>query len=324
MTEWLAQRTPWEILASISTIGMLIGTLVRLATLKTESSTKHASRLGSLKTWWVLLLLLLAASAIGPWGIIVLLAVGGSLALDEYLKISMPDLSTTARRAWIALVVVANYAWLGFVPQLDYRACIPLLIVWSLVVPHLLSDSPKHYLDHVGHALWGSLVVVWGVSHAAFLVARDEPAGDLPTRIGWFLVLVFLTEFNDIAQALIGRAIGKHRILPTVSPNKTWEGFLGGMGATISLAFLLQWLLQLRPLRTLEIDQPYSLTAMLGLGAVIALSGFVGDLNMSCVKRDVGVKDGSQLLPGQGGMIDRLDSLSFTAPAFLWWMTLVG
>lgn len=324
MREWLAQFTPWQILSSISLLGMAIGSIIRFATLRTEATDKHAGRLGSLRTWWILLGLVLLSSAIGPWGVIVLLAFGGSLALDEYLSISMPDLNPTIRRCWIGLVIGSNYLLIGCFPQFDYRTLVPLLIVWSLVVPHLISDSPKQYLDHVGHALWGSLVVVWGVSHAAWMVSREMPLDDLATRVGWFLVLVFLTEFNDIAQALVGRAIGKHRILPRVSPNKTWEGFLAGMSATIVLAGLLQWLLQLAPLRTTEVASVCSIPTMLGAGAVIALSGFVGDLNMSCVKRDVGVKDGSKLLPGQGGMIDRLDSLSFTAPAFLWWMTLVG
>ena len=323
LDQWIGARTPWELLAGAALIALSVGSVIRLATLGGCSPEKRRGHLGSLRTWWILLLMLLAASALGPWGVSLLLAGAGAIALDEFLRLTTPDLPRGVRRVWIAVLVLTNYALIVAAPNFDSRPVVVLLIGWSLVIPHLISDSPRRYLEHVGHALWGALVLVWGVGHAAWLVARDIPGDDLETRVGWFLLLVILTEFNDIFQALIGRAIGKHRILPTVSPHKTWEGFLGGMLFTIIAAGALQSVLRLRPLANQEIDQPYPLLAMLGAAAVVAISGFVGDLNISCVKRDKGVKDGSTLLPGQGGMVDRIDSLSFTAPALVLWTTLV-
>ena len=323
MLNWLAERTPWELLAAGSLLAMTVGSIVRLTTLGSSSAEQRRNRLGSLRTWWILLLILLVSSAFGRWGVIAMLSVASALALEEFLKMTRTDLSPKLRRAWIAIIVGATYLLIGFFPTLDYRGIVPILVGWSLVVPHLLSDSPRQYLEHVGNALWGGLVLVWGVAHAAWLVAREVPLGDEATRVGWLLMLIILTEFNDIAQALIGRSIGKHRILPRVSPNKTWEGFVGGLISTVVVALLLQIALQLRPLANIEVDRPYSLLAMSGAALVVAISGFVGDLNMSCVKRDVGVKDGSKLLPGQGGMVDRIDSLSFTAPALMLWTALV-
>jgi phosphatidate cytidylyltransferase len=122
---------------------------------------------------------------------------------------------------------------------------------------------------------------------------------------GWFLFLMRLTEFDDIAQALVGRSIGRRKIAPVVSPHKTWAGFVGGVLLTSLLAGLLgRWL------------TPWQPTVAMLAGLLISLAGFLGDLNISGIKRDRGVKDSSNLLPGQGGVLDRIDSLTFAAPAF--------
>ena len=98
-----------------------------------------------------------------------------------------------------------------------------------------------------------------------------------------------------------------------MSPNKTWAGFYGGVVATMLLAIVLAQLLT--PLSTMH--------AVIA-GLLIALIGLFGDLNMSAIKRDVNVKDSSDLLPGQGGILDRVDSLTFTAPAFYYYVSFVS
>jgi phosphatidate cytidylyltransferase len=131
-----------------------------------------------------------------------------------------------------------------------------------------------------------------------------------------------LTETNDIAQALVGRRIGAHPITPQVSPHKTWEGLLAGIGITMAAATALAPLLT--PLATEAAPSWATLGLLapwvwpLGAGLVIALAGFLGDLNISAVKRDAGVKDSSHALPGMGGVLDRIDSLTLTAPVFYW------
>ena len=148
------------------------------------------------------------------------------------------------------------------------------------------------------------------------------------------MFVLILTETNDIAQALTGRRFGhrkKHRLAPVLSPNKTWEGFLGGGLITLAVAVpLAHWL---TPLPAWELRGGPLGAHIPGLGSIcaallITIVGLVGDLNMSALKRDAGVKDSSQLLPGMGGMLDRIDSLTFTAPAFYyfiqWWGQAVG
>lgn len=119
------------------------------------------------------------------------------------------------------------------------------------------------------------------------------------------IFLVATTGLNDIAQYLWGKTLGKIKIMPKVSPNKTLAGLLGGMLSTTLLATIFG------PLLT-----PMNWLHALGAGLIIGLSGFCGDVVMSAVKRDLGVKDSGKLLPGHGGILDRLDSLIYTAPLF--------
>ena len=128
----------------------------------------------------------------------------------------------------------------------------------------------------------------------------------------WFLFLIAITETNDIGQAWVGRRFGSHKIAPVLSPNKTWEGFFGGQFVAGLLAIAIG------PYLTPLDWQQFVIAAVL-----IAVAGFFGDLNMSAVKRAAHVKDSGDALPGQGGILDRVDSLTFTAPLFYLYLMLI-
>jgi len=114
-----------------------------------------------------------------------------------------------------------------------------------------------------------------------------------------------LAQFNDVAQYFWGKLLGRHKVTPNVSPKKTWEGLIGGVLTTVLLATLVG------PYLT-PMDPLWSALA----GGVIGISGFLGDINISAMKRDLGVKDAGGLIPGHGGILDRVDSLTYAAPAF--------
>ena len=120
------------------------------------------------------------------------------------------------------------------------------------------------------------------------------------------LYLVFLTEFNDVSQFVWGKLLGRHAIVPRVSPKKTYEGWFGGLLTTTLLAWVLA------PALTPMQGSFEALCA----GLLIAVAGFVGDVTISAIKRDLDIKDSGALLPGHGGMLDRIDSLTYTAPLF--------
>jgi phosphatidate cytidylyltransferase len=130
----------------------------------------------------------------------------------------------------------------------------------------------------------------------------------------WVFLAIFATFGSDSAAFLIGKTIGKNKLAPVVSPNKTWEGSIGGLlGAVIiSLFFLL--------------PTPVRLTAYVNwwqiiiLGLMISVFGQLGDLVESLLKRNTGVKDSGNLFPGHGGMLDRMDSIVFAVVVVYYWV----
>lgn len=150
------------------------------------------------------------------------------------------------------------------------------------------------------------LVLVFAVACAgvAFMVCLPRLASASGAdAAAWFFFLMTVTALNDIAQFVSGKRFGKQKIARRISPNKTWQGLLGGVLASALVAWLLGRWLGLA-------GQGY----LLVLGLAISLTGFGGDLMFSAAKRRLGLKDFSNLLPGHGGILDRVDSLVLTAP----------
>jgi phosphatidate cytidylyltransferase len=136
--------------------------------------------------------------------------------------------------------------------------------------------------------------------------------------LGWFIALVLLTEINDISQAFWGRIAGRNQLAPELSPGKTWEGAVGGILSTSVLAvFVLPFLTAIGRTHPFGLVLPIPHWIWpLTLGIVLAVAGIGGDLIGSSLKRKRGVKDAGDLLPAQGGILDRFDSLAMTAPVF--------
>src|SRR4029078_3939956 len=178
----------------------------------------------------------------------------------------------------------------------------------------VLLGETSGFLRAVGTLHWGLMTMLFSLSHVAYLLTLRQPVSVAPTtRLtggalagpALVLYLVFLTQFNDVAQFLFGKTFGRHPVVPKVSPKKTWEGLLGGAATTVVLAVLLAPVLT--PLRQYE---------AVAAGVMIGLGGFLGDIVISALKRDLGIKDSGTLLPGHGGILDRVDSPTFTAPLF--------
>jgi phosphatidate cytidylyltransferase len=245
----------------------------------------------------------------------------------------MLGLQISERPALIAanLVVVFNYLLIVLGNTAAFPVFIPLGSLMVLALIQILQGKATGYVRTTGGLFWGLMVINYGIAHAAYLFIHPTFLAGPAGPAGWFLYLLILTEANDIFQALVGRSVIaahlRHCICPTLSPKKTWEGFIGGLTVTIILAvWLAPWLTTLStsagPFALPLLSEAYTGPCLAGL--VIAVSGFFGDINMSGIKRDCNRKDASQLLPGMGGVIDRIDSLTFAAPAFVylivWWL----
>ena len=318
----------WAIAILLSSL--VLGSIVRFFALRAAEAEIRKKRLASLRTWWMLALAVSAGLLIGRLGICLLLGLASCLAWSEITRMHTPrEQDRKAINAGYVLIIV-NYLLILFGQLSIHAIFLPLAAMYVLAVLLLLQDEPKGYIRSTGAMLWGVMFLGYGVSHAALLMSLPVTAQGPLGPAGWFLFLVILTECDDIFQAIVGRLFGqhkRHRIAPVISPNKTWEGFFGGMLIIVLLAILLApWLTTLQdhagPFALSESLRP--LVAPVLIALLISVAGFFGDINMSAIKRDAGVKDSSNMLPGMGGVIDRVDSLTMTAPVYVyflsWWL----
>ena len=309
---------------------MCLGTVARFIALRNAEAETRQKRLASLRTWWLLALAVSAALLAGRLGICLLLGLASCVAWSEITILHRPR--PEDRLAVLAgyVLIILNYLLilLGFTSW--HGAFLPLCAMLLIAALLLVQDQPKDYIRATGALLWGLMFLGYGISHAALLLSLPMTANGPLGAAGWFLFLVILTESDDIFQAIVGRLFGahqRHRIAPVISPNKTWEGFIGGMLVIVVMAPLLApYLTGLGdipgPLSVAEPLRPFVAPVMIAL--LISAAGFFGDINMSAIKRDAGVKDSSNRLPGMGGVIDRVDSLTMTAPVYVyflhWWL----
>jgi phosphatidate cytidylyltransferase len=302
----------------------------RFIALRNAEEKKRRQRLASLRTWWMLATFVSAGLLGGRLGICLLLTAASCIAWFEITGMfGARSEDRLAIRAGYGLIVI-NYLLILLGSISLFSVFLPLGSLIALAVLLLIKDKPLGYIRSAGGLLWGMLFLGYGVSHAALLMILPTSSAGPLGPAGWFLFLVILTETDDIFQAIVGRLFGahkRHRIIPTISPNKTWEGFFGGMLVIVVLApVIAPWLTtlgqQAGPFGLPEALRPF--VAPIFAAILISFAGFFGDINMSAIKRDSGVKDSSNLLPGIGGVIDRVDSLSMTAPVLvyflIWWM----
>jgi phosphatidate cytidylyltransferase len=176
----------------------------------------------------------------------------------------------------------------------------------AMVVYRLIAHRPtKESLADAAVVVFGILYVALTLGH--LLLTRAMPNGEF---LIFFVVLV--TWAADTGAYYVGTAFGRHKLAPVISPNKTVEGLFGGVALAVIAAVIAEvWFLP-----------GFSIVDCLATGLILSVAGVLGDLTESAMKRSAGLKDSGWLLPAHGGMLDRLDSLLFTAPAFYYYMVL--
>ena len=287
---------------------LILGSFAALA-LPSMQPGKWTDLAPRMRSWWVIVLLVGGALVAGWQATAILFALISFLALKEFLTLAPTRKEDRLIVLLAYLGVFVNYG-LIFADSMfedSYQIYLVFLPVYGFLIAAAAMawiGRTDGYLATVGIVHWGTVVCAYNIGYIAFLMrtpVAEAPAGGA----GLVFLLLFITQFNDVAQYCWGKAIGRRKITPQVSPNKTWEGALGGW-ATSAAAFyvLAPFFTPLQPLHAAII------------GAVIPMAGFFGDITMSAIKRDLGVKDTSRLIPGHGGVLDRLDSLTFAAPVY--------
>ncbi len=286
--------------------GLLLLASLVLRTLHQRHPAKDYTELSQrIRSWWIMVAIFTAAMVLSPTISLIFFAFISFLSLKEYLSIIPTRRADRRVLFWAYLAIPLQYYWIAIGWYGMFIIFIPVFMFLFLPLRMIIIGETKSFLQAIGTLHWGLMTMVFSVSHVAFLLVLPEESNPVGGGAGLVLYLVFLTQFNDVSQYVWGKMLGRRKIVPTVSPNKTWEGFLGGVATTTLLALLLA------PILT-PIEWPMAILAGLG----ISVGGFVGDVTISALKRDIGVKDSGSLLPGHGGILDRIDSLTYTAPLF--------
>jgi phosphatidate cytidylyltransferase len=166
-----------------------------------------------------------------------------------------------------------------------------------------LAGDTTRFLQRAATTQWALMLCVHFVGYVpALLMLRIQGSTHAGAALMFFLV--FVVQLSDVLQYVWGKSLGRRHIAPSLSPNKTWEGFVGGVLSAAAAGTAIWW------------ATPFTPAQAAVMALVIALAGFSGGLVMSAVKRDLGIKDYGTLIPGHGGMLDRIDSLCFAAPLF--------
>ncbi len=237
---------------------------------------------------------------LGEWQFALLIAVAAALSAGELIWMFEKRISPTG---WIGVVGAALFpigAWLwsdGGKPFQDWAGvvgagAVVALLATSMLQRGELAEAPRSA---------GLAALAWGYAGLlpASVVALRERAG-----WQWVVLLFIVTWANDTFAYFTGRFLGKRPLAPRISPKKTWEGFWGGAAGSVACSLVMKWLFL--P------DLGVAPAALVGAGA--ALLGPLGDLSESMLKRAAGVKDSGKVLPGHGGLLDRIDAVLFVAP----------
>lgn len=244
---------------------------------------------------------------LGPVAFFVLVVISGMFAVGEFYRLHVGPASWPwwgwAGVAFTGLFL-GSTQWPGLLSE---RTVLAGTLSSALCMP-LFSGKP------LKDSLLDGMVLIMGVLYVGLslgylLLTRAQPDG---TRLIFFVVLV--TWAGDTGAYIAGKSLGRHALAPIVSPKKTYEGLAGGIVlACLAAVVARAWFLP-----------RFSLVDCLALGLLLTIAGLIGDLAESAMKRHAGFKDSGALIPGHGGMLDRLDSLLFTGPAFYYYVAIVA
>ncbi len=290
------------IVATLVVATLVAAVLGARATSESGKATLQNAR-ERIKAWWLIAGVVAGAIALGDVGCVLLFALISFLALREFVALLPTTRSDHKTLLWSFFIITplqylfVARGWYGL-----YSIFIPVYVF--LLVPILLilrgRGDTSRFLDRAAEIQWALLICVYCVSYAPALLQLHAHIAHQGIKLLLFLIIV--VQISDVLQYVWGKLLGKHPLAPLVSPNKTWEGFLGGVLCATLIGAAL-WRLT-----------PYTPLFAAAVSLAIALMGVAGGLTMSAIKRDRGVKDFGALLPGHGGMLDRIDGMCFAAP----------
>jgi phosphatidate cytidylyltransferase len=257
-----------------------------------------------IRAWWIMALIFVIALATGRAGSILLFTFISFLALREFVTLAPTRPGDHRALFWSFFIVTPLQYYLVWMEWYGlFSILIPVYVSIFLAIRTTLAGDTEHFLERSAINQWGLMICVYFLSHVpALLMLRIPGFDNQNAKLMFFLVLI--VQLSDVLQFVWGKSIGRRPVAPSISPNKTVEGLIGGAGSATLVGAALWWATPFAPYQA----------ALMAL--VLTLMGFAGGLIMSAIKRDRGVKDYGAFIEGHGGMLDRIDSLCFAAPVF--------
>lgn len=286
-------------------LGVLVVASVAVAALKRVRPRADFSELAArVRAWWVMAAVFFAAIVVSNRLSLVFFGFMSFWAMKEYATLLKTRPADHHALVFTFLAIPVQYFWIAIGWYGMFIIFIPVYMMLMLPVRLVLAKETSGFVASASQIQWGLMIFVFGLSHMAFLLTIPQiPETNVNGRM-LVLFLVFVVEMSDVLQYIWGKTFGRHKIIPAVSPNKTWEGFIGGILSAMGLSLLIRFL------------TPFTVVETLIVSLIITVAGFCGGAVMSAVKRDFGVKDFGATIPGHGGMLDRVDSLCYAAPFF--------
>ena len=301
----LDQQLVWAFAGVLGLLALssLIGLVLKFGIKKPEAQATIGNLNARIGAWWIMSAIFALTLVIGPVGSLVLFGLMSFLALREYVTL-LPTRRADHRTLFWAFFIFTPLQYFLIAIQWYGMFAILIPVFAFLFVPSRLAvaGDTESFLQRASTIQWGLMICVYCLSYAPALLMLKIPGYVRPAKLMLYLVLV--DQLSDVLQYAWGKLLGRHKIAPVVSPNKTWEGFVGGVLSATGIGAALWWM------------TPFTPAVAAAVSLTIALMGFAGGLTMSAIKRDRGVKDYGTLIKGHGGILDRMDSMCFAAPIF--------
>ena len=279
---------------------LIVATAVTAWLQRKGPAEKYTELRQRVNSWWVMVAVFAIAIMIHRTLSVAFFGLVSFLALKEYLSLIPTRRADRRVLFWAYLSIPLQYYWVARGWYGMFIVFIPVWVMLLVSARMVLIGETRDFLRAVGTMQWGLMLMVFAISHVPYLLMLWPVGG-----AALVLYLVMLTQLNDVAQYIWGKSFGRRKVVPTVSPNKTVAGLIGGICTTTVLAVLLA------PVLT-PLDRFDSVAA----GLLIGAGGFLGDTTIGALKRDLGVKDAGTMIAGHGGVLDRINSLTYTAPLF--------
>lgn len=294
----LTRYVPLELIIPWSTLGVAyLATSAAGSRLSEKTGRELSARIN---TWLKILLFFTLPALLGNVAIVVAMAIVSYLALREFISITQLGARSRTQCFAAYALIPATYAIVYFHPKYPGLFSLPVLAAVAISCVSALKGETRNYVSKISTLLWGYTFLVFNLSLSVIFISPDARIAR-----GGFYTLLLLTVTNDVTQYVWGKAFGRRKLFPNVSPGKTVGGAVGGALSTMLTSMTLAPYL-------VGLSGPLAA----GLGLAISLAGILGDLCFSAVKRNLEIKDSSSALPGHGGYLDRVDSLTLSAPAF--------